>query len=84
MVKNRIRKALKPINLPVCGLTLALEDGFCLRRFGFGQLLVQIEHLLYEFNHPVAAGFVGRIGEVDGADGEVFKVHVTWLKNVKK
>jgi hypothetical protein len=37
-------------------------------------LLVQFQRPVNEFHHLVVPGFVGRVGEVDGADGESFKI----------
>jgi hypothetical protein len=61
--------------LPVCGLNPALEYGFYLAHFSLGQLLVQVEHSLDQFDDTFMAGFVNRVGEVDGTDGESFEIN---------
>jgi len=60
----------QPVDLPIGGVDLAL-DGVCVMTCpGFRQLLMQGEHLFHELHHPVMAGLVGGVVEVDGADGK--------------
>jgi hypothetical protein len=51
-----------------CGV--ALEHGLHVRRLLGGKLLVQVQHVLDQADHPVMPRDVGRRVEVDGADGE--------------
>jgi len=44
-----------------------------LDRFISLQPLVEAEHLRDEGNHPVVAGFAGRVGEADGAKAGTFR-----------
>ena len=37
-------------------------------------LFIQVEHLCHERDHAVVPGFVGGVGEVDSADGELLDV----------
>ena len=57
------------VDLPVCGLNLALEERLLVASFGVGQLLVQLQHVLYELDHSIVSGHVFGVGKVDGADG---------------
>jgi hypothetical protein len=48
--------------------------GFCLG-FGGGELLLSPQHLLDQFFDVIRSRFVGRIGEVDYADGNLLHIN---------
>jgi len=55
----------------VGGVDLALEVGLFVFRPGGGELPVESKHLFDQGDHPVVPLPVRRVGEVDGADGEL-------------
>ena len=73
-LRQSVQLIHQPIDLSIGRDDLALEHGLLLVRDRGGQLAVQIEHGLDQRDHPVVARDVGRVGEVDGADGELFDV----------
>ena len=74
LIRQSIQFINQPVDLAVRGVYPALEDGFVMIRFCFCQFLVKRKHLLNQFHHPVVAGLVGGVGEVDGADGKLCKM----------
>jgi hypothetical protein len=64
----------QPVNLPIRRGDLAWKHGLFGGRVRGGELLMQVEHGLDEGDHPVVAGDIGGIGEVDRADGKVTKI----------
>lgn len=62
------------VNLPVGGIDLTLDESFIVTGFRVRKLLVKGKHLLDKLHHAVVTGFVGGVGEVDGADGKALAV----------
>ena len=81
LVRQIIQLIHQLTNLPVGGLDLALEDGLGLGRFGLRELLVKVQHPLDQGHHSVVAGFIGGIGEVDGADENYIEMDLLELSN---
>ena len=63
LVNQPVNLSIRRVNLTLVQLAVGLRSG--------GEVLVQLQHLLNERHHAVVAGNVGRVGEVDGADGKL-------------
>ena len=74
LLRQPVQLIHQPVDLPIGRDDLALVYGLLLVRDRGGQLAVQIQHGLDQRDHPVVVRDVGRVGEVDGADGELFDV----------
>ncbi len=59
------------VDLLIGGVDLALVEVFLIRDLGGGELLMQREHALDEGDHLLMPRGVGRVVEVDRADGEL-------------
>lgn len=54
-LRQSVQLVNQAVNLPICGLDLALEMVALVIAFGGGELLVQVEHGLYQGDHAVVA-----------------------------
>jgi len=73
LVHQLINRCIRRLNLPGQQRLLMLQ-------FGVLHFFIEVKYLCDERNHAIVAGFVRRIGEVDGADGEkgcsfIFTLH---------
>jgi len=57
LCRQPIKLIHQRIDLPIRGLDLALQRGLLVLDLCRGQLLVQDQHALDQFHHPVVAGF---------------------------
>ena len=71
LLRQPVQLINQAVDLSVSRRDLSLDCGLLVLRLRPCQLLVKRQHLLHEFDHPVVADFVGRVGEVDRADGEL-------------
>ena len=60
------------IDLLISRVNLALNQVAVMGGLGGGQTRMQLQHGVHQFDHAIMRGFVGGVGEVDGADGQLF------------
>ena len=58
LLRQPVQLVHQPVDLPVGGIDLSLDEGRVVAGPGFRQLLIEGEHLLGELHHPVVAGLV--------------------------
>jgi len=59
------------VDLIVNCVDLTLDELLVVCGLGFASIPVKLQHTVNEFDHAVVTGFVGGVGEVNRADGEL-------------
>jgi len=71
LLRKTIEVVDEAVDPAVGGVDLALEVFLLVGGTGGGELPVESKHLFDQGDHPVVPLPVRRVGEVDGADGEL-------------